>query len=76
MFILHLKRERRSSVDEDNDGSVSERDSIFEEEEVEEDEDEEEDASVLSSLDNYQLCLKYQQVQLLDQVRFTLSNPD
>uniref|UniRef100_A0A3B5LS96 Neurabin-1 n=1 Tax=Xiphophorus couchianus TaxID=32473 RepID=A0A3B5LS96_9TELE len=40
---------------------VSERDSIFEEEEVEEDEDEEEDASVLSSLDNYQLCLKYQQ---------------
>ncbi|XP_027876958.1 neurabin-1-like isoform X1 [Xiphophorus couchianus] len=57
------QRERRSSADEDNDGSVSERDSIFEEEEVEEDEDEEEDASVLSSLDNYQLCLKYQQLQ-------------
>ncbi|KAM4728683.1 uncharacterized protein FYW61_011575 isoform 2-T3 [Anableps anableps] len=55
------KRESRSSVDEDNDGSVSERDSIFEEEEG--DEVEEEDVSVLSSLDNYQLCLKYQQLQ-------------
>ncbi|PWA25347.1 hypothetical protein CCH79_00005162 [Gambusia affinis] len=56
------KRGCRSSVDEDNDGSVSERDPIFEEEE-EAEEDEEEDASVLSSLDNYQLCLKYQQLQ-------------
>ncbi|XP_054888667.1 neurabin-1-like [Poeciliopsis prolifica] len=57
------KRERRTSVDEDNDGNVSERDSIFEEEEGEENEEEEEDVSVLSSLDNYQLCLKYQQLQ-------------
>uniref|UniRef100_A0A096M7J5 Neurabin-1 n=1 Tax=Poecilia formosa TaxID=48698 RepID=A0A096M7J5_POEFO len=57
-----LKRESRNSVDDNNDSSVSERDSIFEEEEGEE-EDEEEDASVLSSLDNYQLCLKYQQLQ-------------
>ncbi|XP_014887151.1 neurabin-1-like isoform X1 [Poecilia latipinna] len=56
------KRESRNGVDDNNDSSVSERDSIFEEEEGEE-EDEEEDASVLSSLDNYQLCLKYQQLQ-------------
>lgn len=33
-----------------------------EEEEKEEEEEEEEDVSLLSSLDNYQLCLKYQQV--------------
>ncbi|XP_047223146.1 neurabin-1-like isoform X2 [Girardinichthys multiradiatus] len=54
------KGEDRSSGDEDNDDSVSERDSIFEEEEVVEDE---EDVSVLSSLENYHLCLKYQQLQ-------------
>lgn len=48
----------RAGGDEDNDGTVSERGSLAEEEE----EDEEEDVSVLSSLDNYQLCLKYQQV--------------
>ncbi|XP_076600437.1 uncharacterized protein LOC143328884 isoform X2 [Chaetodon auriga] len=45
--------------DEYNDSSMSERGSVAEEEE----EDEEEDVSVLSSLDNYQLCLKYQQLQ-------------
>ncbi|KAI3375061.1 hypothetical protein L3Q82_021580, partial [Scortum barcoo] len=50
------KRER-ASRDEDNDASMSERGSLAEEEE----EDEEEDVSVLSSLDNYHLCLKYQQ---------------
>ncbi|XP_078119649.1 uncharacterized protein LOC144526217 [Sander vitreus] len=43
----------RASGDEDNDCSMS----------VEEEEDEEEDVSVLSGLDNYQLCLKYQQLQ-------------
>ncbi|XP_059199763.1 neurabin-1-like [Centropristis striata] len=52
----------KASRDEDNDGSMSEK-SVVEEEE-EEEEDEEEDVSVLSSLDNYQLCLKYQQLQL------------
>ncbi|XP_038126980.1 neurabin-1-like isoform X1 [Cyprinodon tularosa] len=56
------KRESRSSGDEDDDDdSVSERDSVFEDEEGEM--DEEEDVSVLSSLENYQLCLKYQQLQ-------------
>uniref|UniRef100_UPI003AB106F9 uncharacterized protein n=1 Tax=Centroberyx gerrardi TaxID=166262 RepID=UPI003AB106F9 len=44
---------------EDNDGGTSEKSSVEEEEE----EEEEEDVSVLSSLDNYQLCLKYQQLQ-------------
>lgn len=48
----------RAGGDEYNDSSMSERGSVAEEEE----EDEEEDVSVLSSLDNYQLCLKYQQV--------------
>lgn len=48
----------RAGGDEDNDGSMSEWGSVAEEEE----EEEEEDVSVLSSLDNYQLCLKYQQV--------------
>lgn len=47
----------RASGDEDNDCSMSEK-SL----EEEEDEEEEEDLSVLSGLDNYQLCLKYQQV--------------
>lgn len=46
--------------DEYNDSSMSERGSVAEEEE--EDDDEEDDVSVLSSMDNYQLCLKYQQV--------------
>ncbi|XP_068558705.1 neurabin-1-like isoform X2 [Cebidichthys violaceus] len=46
------------SGDEDNDGSCSEK-SVEEEEE----EEEEEDLSVISSLDSYQLCLKYQQLQ-------------
>ncbi|MED6265353.1 hypothetical protein CHARACLAT_024598 [Characodon lateralis] len=67
------KGESRSSGDEDNDDRVSERDSIFEEEEMVEDE-EEEDVSVLSSLENYHLCLKYQQVQVLNWRRVTVCN--
>ncbi|KAM6919985.1 uncharacterized protein PEZ65_012031 [Lycodopsis pacificus] len=47
-----------ASGDEDDDASFSEK-SVTEEEE----EDEEEDMSVISVLDNYQLCLKYQQLQ-------------
>lgn len=39
---------------------MSETDSVFGEEE--DGDEEEEDVSVLSSLENYQLCLKYQQV--------------
>uniref|UniRef100_A0A3B4ULT6 Neurabin-1 n=2 Tax=Seriola dumerili TaxID=41447 RepID=A0A3B4ULT6_SERDU len=62
------KRERASRDEDDDDGSMSEKGSVAEEEEEEEDddeeeEDEEEDVSVLSSLDSYQLCLKYQQLQ-------------
>ncbi|XP_073346657.1 uncharacterized protein [Pagrus major] len=49
----------RASGDYYNDSSMSERGSMAEEEE----EDEEEDVSALSSLDSYQLCLKYQQLQ-------------
>ncbi|XP_035026543.2 neurabin-1-like isoform X2 [Hippoglossus stenolepis] len=57
------KRERAGGdEDDDDDASVSEKDWVAEEEEEEED-DEEEDVSFLSSLDNYQLCLKYQQLQ-------------
>lgn len=41
---------------------MSETDSVFGEEEEGDDDDEEEDVSLLSSLENYQLCLKYQQV--------------
>ncbi|XP_056276759.1 neurabin-1-like isoform X2 [Pseudoliparis swirei] len=48
----------RASGDEDNDSSLSEK-SL----EEEEDEDEEEDASFISSLDNEQVYLKYQQIQ-------------
>ncbi|KAM8726886.1 uncharacterized protein AB9X84_000790 isoform 1-T1 [Acanthopagrus schlegelii] len=50
---------RRASGDQYNDSSFSERGSMAEEEE----EDEDEDVSVLSSLDHYQLCLKYQLLQ-------------
>ncbi|XP_008300787.1 neurabin-1-like [Stegastes partitus] len=62
------KKQRGGSREEDNDShdSMSEKCSVVEEEEEEEEEeeaDEEEDVSVLSSLDNYQLCLKYQQLQ-------------
>ncbi|XP_056246764.1 neurabin-1-like isoform X2 [Seriola aureovittata] len=59
------KRERASrDEDDDDDGSMSEKGSVAEEEEEEdEEEDEEQDVSVLSSLDSYQLCLKYQQLQ-------------
>lgn len=49
-----MKRERASG-DEDNDSSLSEKS-------LEEEEDEEEDASFISSLDNEQVYLKYQQV--------------
>lgn len=59
-MFLYIKRESRSSGDENSSDSVSEMDSVFEEEE--EGDDEEEDVSVLSGLENYQLCLKYQQV--------------
>ncbi|XP_042353104.1 neurabin-1-like [Plectropomus leopardus] len=52
------RKKGQASGDEDTDGSLSEK-SVAEEEE----EDEEEDVAVLSSLDNYQLCLKYQQLQ-------------
>ncbi|XP_041660285.1 neurabin-1-like [Cheilinus undulatus] len=45
--------------DEDNKGGMSERGSFAEEEE----DDDEEDVDFLSSLDNEQLCLKYQQLQ-------------
>lgn len=70
LSLPDLKRESRSSGDEDDDDdSVSERDSVFEDEEGEM--DEEEDVSVLSSLENYQLCLKYQQVWVLNWIRFT-----
>ncbi|XP_040912113.1 neurabin-1-like [Toxotes jaculatrix] len=53
------RKRERAGGDQDNDGSVSEKESVAEEEE----EDEEEDVSGLSSLDNYRLCLKYQQLQ-------------
>uniref|UniRef100_A0A1A8MID3 PDZ domain-containing protein n=1 Tax=Nothobranchius pienaari TaxID=704102 RepID=A0A1A8MID3_9TELE len=53
------KRESRSSGDEGNDDSASERESGLEEED--------EDVCVLSSMENYQLCLKYQ--QLLSKLR-------
>ncbi|XP_037837737.1 neurabin-1-like isoform X2 [Kryptolebias marmoratus] len=55
------KSESQSSGDEGNSDGVSDRDSVFDEDE--EGEDDEEDVSVLSSLENYQLCLKYQQLQ-------------
>ncbi|XP_060940942.1 neurabin-1-like [Limanda limanda] len=54
------KREQGGGDDGDYDVSVSEKDWVAEEEE---EEDEEEDLSFLSGLDNYQLCLKYQQLQ-------------
>lgn len=57
-----MKRESTSRDEDDDDGSIL--DSVVEEEE--EEEDEEEDISVLSSLDSYQLCLKYQQVIYID----------
>ncbi|KAM9845082.1 uncharacterized protein ACBR49_011842 [Aulostomus maculatus] len=53
------KKRGRMSAEEDTDGGMSEKSSVAEEEE----EDEEEDVSVLSGLDSYQLCLKYQQLQ-------------
>ncbi|XP_072220520.1 uncharacterized protein [Leuresthes tenuis] len=55
------KRENRNSAEEESEDNMSER--VTEDEKEEDDEEEEEDASVLSSLDNYQLCLKYQQLQ-------------
>ncbi|KAK2822246.1 hypothetical protein Q5P01_022311 [Channa striata] len=47
--------------DEDIEGKMSWKDSVTMEDE--ENDEEEEDVSVLSSLDNYRLCLKYQQLQ-------------
>ncbi|XP_037537666.1 uncharacterized protein LOC119414636 [Nematolebias whitei] len=55
------KGESRSSGDEGDSDNMSETDSVFGEEE--EGDDEEEDVSALSSLENYELCLKYQQLQ-------------
>ncbi|XP_029970817.1 neurabin-1-like [Salarias fasciatus] len=64
------KRERGSSGDEEMDSSMSEKGSVVEEEEEEEEEEDEvEDVSALSSLDNHQLCLKYQQLQTKLQTR-------
>ncbi|XP_035536403.1 neurabin-1-like [Morone saxatilis] len=58
------RKRGRAGRDECTDSSMSERGSVAEEEEeVEEEEEDEEDVSVLSSLDSYQLCLKYQQLQ-------------
>ncbi|XP_060900392.1 neurabin-1-like isoform X2 [Labrus mixtus] len=57
---LEMDRTSRQSGDEDNLGSMSERESLAEEEE---EDDEEEDVSFLSCLDNEQLCFKYQQLQ-------------
>ncbi|XP_026006202.1 neurabin-1-like isoform X4 [Astatotilapia calliptera] len=57
------KRERDGRRVEDNDCSISEKGLVFDEEEAEDDCCEEEDVSALSGLDNYQLCLKYQQLQ-------------
>lgn len=59
------KRERGGSGDEDGNSDLSEYCSLVEEEEEEEEKEEEEfeDVSVLSGLDNHQLCLKYQQLQ-------------
>lgn len=59
-----MKRESKSSGDEVSD-AMTERSSVEEEEDEEEEDDveeEEENVSLLSSLDNDQLCLKYQQV--------------
>lgn len=50
----------RAGGDEDTDSNMSGKGSVTEEEE--EEDDAEEDVSNLSGLDNYQLCLKYQQV--------------
>lgn len=57
-------------AEDESESSVTERGSMAEEEAeeeevVEEEEDEEEDVSVLSCLDNYELCLKYQQVEII-----------
>lgn len=54
------------SENEDTDGVMSEKSWVAEED----DGDEEEDVSVLSSLDSYQLCLKYQQVLLNAVINF------
>lgn len=52
----------KAAGDEDGDDNMSGRGSLSEDEE---EDDEEEDVSVLSSLDDYQICLKYQQVLLI-----------
>nr|XP_020471850.1 neurabin-1-like [Monopterus albus] len=53
------RKRGRGGRDEDNDISTMEKGSVTEEEEG----DEEEDVSALSCLDNYQICLKYLQLQ-------------
>lgn len=68
-----MKRERDGRRVEDNDCSISEKGLVFDEEEAEDDGCEEEDVSALSGLDNYQLCLKYQQV-LCSTRRFSLDS--
>ncbi|XP_051252390.1 neurabin-1 isoform X2 [Dicentrarchus labrax] len=57
------RKRGRAGRDECTDSIMSERGSVAEEEEEDEEEEDEEDVSVLSSLDSYQLCLKYQQLQ-------------
>lgn len=56
-------------AEDESESSVTERGSMAEEEaeeeEVVEEEEEDEDVSVLSCLDNYELCLKYQQVEII-----------
>lgn len=61
--FIYMKR-GSASGDEDIDGSFSGK-SVAEEVEEEEEADEEQDMSFISSLDNYQLCLKYQQVRFI-----------
>ncbi|KAM9323163.1 uncharacterized protein KZ484_021281 [Pholidichthys leucotaenia] len=60
---MREKRAQKSDGLEDSDGSMSEKCSGAEEAAEPEDDDEDEDVSALSSLDCYQLCLKYQQLQ-------------
>lgn len=57
--------------DEYNDSNMSERVSVAEEDEG----DEEEDVAVLSSLENYQLCLKYQQVFYIEYKFINIHKP-
>lgn len=65
LFVLTYNmyyKSGRPGRDEENDGNMSGKGSLTEEEDEEDDEDE--DVSVLSGLEDYQICLKYQQVLL------------